>query len=73
MSHDPSDCFEHARVSSCCGARVMLGDICSDCREHCDSEPIDASERQFEKRANREFSPEQLGIIERMERDAREP
>lgn len=73
MSHDPSDCFEHGKVSSCCGARVMLGDICADCKEHCDSEPIEASERDLERQAAREFSPAQVALMEQMEREAREP
>ena len=30
---------EYGLVSNCCGASVIWGDICSDCREHCD--PID--------------------------------
>lgn len=24
-------------VSSCCGAKVYQGDICAECREHCDA------------------------------------
>jgi len=34
--------LEHAQdsyedgLSNCCGARVVLVDICSDCKEHCD-------------------------------------
>ncbi len=61
MSHDPSDCFEHGALSSCCGARVMLGDICSQCKEHCDTEPVEPKER--------EFSSDQLRIISEMEKD----
>lgn len=26
------------RESSCCGARIILHDICSDCKEHCESQ-----------------------------------
>ena len=35
MSH-PSDYMEHGYVSSCCGAGVIYGDICMECKEHCD-------------------------------------
>jgi len=64
MSHDPSDCFEHGALSSCCGARVMLGGICADCKEHCDSEGDEPE---------REFTPDQQAIITRMESEAEEP
>ncbi len=64
MSHDPSDCFEHGALSSCCGARVMLGEICAECKEHCDVE----SETE-----EREFSPQQQAIIERLQSEAKEP
>jgi len=37
MSH-PSDYMEHGYVSSCCGAGVIYGDICMECKEHCDLE-----------------------------------
>lgn len=63
MSHDPSDCFEHGLVSSCCGARVMLGGICAACKEHCDTDEPE----------EREFSAEQQATIEKMEKEAREP
>lgn len=64
MSHDPSDCYEHGRISTCCGDRVMLGDICACCKEHCDSEPTEPAER--------EFSQEQLNRIAELEKDARQ-
>lgn len=63
MSHDPSDSFEHGLLSSCCGARVMLGGICADCKEHCDTDEPE----------EREFSPEQQEMIAKLEQDAREP
>ena len=37
-SWDPSDAYEHGATSNCCGASVMMGDICSDCGEHCEAE-----------------------------------
>ncbi len=37
MSYSPGDEIEYGVVSSCCGASVYLGDLCSDCKEHCDS------------------------------------
>ena len=32
-----SDAIESGCYSDCCGAEIALGDICMDCREHCDS------------------------------------
>lgn len=34
MSFDPSDAFT-GQLSDCCGAQIMLGEICQSCREHC--------------------------------------
>jgi hypothetical protein len=36
-SWDPRDAYEYGVSSDCCGAAVMMGDICSDCGEHCDT------------------------------------
>jgi hypothetical protein len=36
-SWDPSDAYDYGVSSDCCGASVMMGDICSDCGEHCDT------------------------------------
>lgn len=66
MSFDPSDAYEHGCLSSCCGARVLMGCLCAACKEHCDVEPQDAPEE-------REFNPEQQAIIDRMERELEEP
>lgn len=63
MSFDPQDCFEHGSLSSCCGARVMLGMICAACKEHCDTD----------EPAEREFSQDQQAIIDRMTEEAKEP
>ena len=41
---DASDCYEHGTESDCCGANVYLGDICSDCKDHCT--PVDLEEEQ---------------------------
>ena len=35
MSFDPLDCFDEGE-SDCCGARILLGGICSACKEHCE-------------------------------------
>jgi|TARA_R110000772_G_scaffold221658_3_gene332077 hypothetical protein len=37
----PEDFFEYGFVSSCCGADVIHGDICYDCKEHCDLDEIE--------------------------------
>lgn len=34
MSFDASDAFTGG-LSDCCGAPIMLGEMCSDCKEHC--------------------------------------
>ena len=26
------------RLSDCCGALIIMGDICSDCRDHCEAQ-----------------------------------
>lgn len=33
---DPCESCEAKGLSSCCGAEIIMGDICSDCQEHCD-------------------------------------
>lgn len=47
MSFDSLDCFEHGMTSDCCGARVMLGQVCAACKEHCsiEGEREDCEER----------------------------
>ena len=30
------DCMDYG-LSNCCGARIEFTDICSDCKEHCDT------------------------------------
>jgi hypothetical protein len=39
MSMDINDYQEYGVVSNCCGAKVIMTDICESCGEHC--EPID--------------------------------
>jgi hypothetical protein len=36
------DAYSPGMISSCCGASIVLEDICSDCKEHCD--PISVEE-----------------------------
>ena len=38
MSNDPQDFICGGVVSNCCGARVLLGDMCAECGEHCEPE-----------------------------------
>lgn len=42
-------------VSSCCAAEIIDGDICSDCREHCD--PLGDEEMPDEYRPDQPFEP----------------
>ena len=46
-SMDPQDFYEEG-LSDCCGAPVMMGDICSDCGEHCGVESEDDFEHEEE-------------------------
>ena len=57
MSFDPLDYFTGGH-SNCCGARIMLGDICAECKEHCEAEEDE----------EREFTPEQLKQTEKAEK-----
>lgn len=43
-SWDPWDAYEHGVSSDCCGASVIMGDICSDCGEHCETYSDDDDE-----------------------------
>lgn len=38
MSVNPRDFIDRSKQSNCCGA-PMIGDICSDCKEHCEADP----------------------------------
>ena len=40
--------YETMYVSDCCGAPIMYGDICSRCKEHCDSVIEDEDEDEDE-------------------------
>jgi hypothetical protein len=40
-SWDPRDAYEEG-LSNCCGAPIMMGDICSDCGEHCEAKHDDS-------------------------------
>ena len=45
MSMDyPGDYMEYGYVSSCCGAGVIYGDICMECKEHCGLEDEEEEE-----------------------------
>ena len=46
-SWDPSDAYEYGVSSDCCGASVMMGDICSDCGEHCDTYSDDEEDAEI--------------------------
>jgi hypothetical protein len=39
-SWHPYDAYETGE-SNCCGAPIMQGGICSDCKEHCEAEEED--------------------------------
>lgn len=38
MSFDPTDAFIGGVSSNCCGAAVLIGDMCAECHEHCEAE-----------------------------------
>lgn len=78
MSTEPYDLYANDVVSGCCGAKVYENhDICTDCGEHCSSEPEDNEEMPGfdgtraaleEISINRTFSPKQERIIARHEK-----
>ena len=64
-------------ISTCCGADLWLDlDICSACKEHCGA--VDENDNDYEFSVNkwkpktREFSKEQLEIIEKLTEDVNE-
>jgi hypothetical protein len=38
---DINDYREYGMISNCCGANVIMTDICEACKEHCDPIPED--------------------------------
>ena len=73
--------IETEKSSNCCGAAMYeFGDnyICCDCKEHCeaveDEEPTDLEGRLDAafKKADRQFSPEQLATIAQKEKECKE-
>jgi hypothetical protein len=56
-SWDPSDAFS-GETSNCCGAPIVMGDICSDCKEHCEAEEEEYDERYDEYPEDRVDDPE---------------
>jgi hypothetical protein len=58
MSFDPRDAFIGGASSNCCGASVLIGDICAECKEHCEAEDEDGptDEQQELARAGAEVS-----------------
>lgn len=45
MSFDATDAFTGG-TSDCCGAPIMLGGMCSDCKEHCNEQEDDEEEEE---------------------------
>ena len=37
MSSDYGDFIEYGLVSGCCGAQIIMSDLCMECKEHCDA------------------------------------
>ena len=48
MSSDYRDFIEYGLVSDCCGAQIIMSDLCMECKEHCDAikEDEDDEEQQ---------------------------
>ena len=53
-SWHPYDAYETGE-SNCCGAPIMQGGICSDCKEHC--EPEEEEEYPEDQMTDHEFEP----------------
>ncbi len=43
-------------ISNCCGAKVYIPDICSDCKEHC--EAVSEKQAHIEAVANGDIDPD---------------
>lgn len=52
----PSDWYEE-ELSDCCGAPIMLGDICSDCKDHCEPQSLEDDEYAEDQIDSPEFEP----------------
>jgi len=37
---------EGPTLSNCCGAKIIMGDLCNDCKEHCDTQCSDCDESE---------------------------
>lgn len=49
MSMDyPRDFIEYGLVSECCGAPIIMSDLCMECKEHCSGIPEDEDEEDTE-------------------------
>ncbi len=77
MSFDPLDAYTGG-LSDCCGAPIMLGEMCSECKEHCNPQeeeeeqdnPEDLRADYKEDEWKDEGKRERAEQIEKMCRDA---
>jgi hypothetical protein len=69
VSQDPQDQIDKSRASNCCGAPILGEDICSECKEHCEPESIEPSERQLESQMEDHQRP--LTAMENWQRNYR--
>ena len=77
MSTDPSDYIQSGVLSNCCGAVVWEGDICSDCKEHCEAEPEEddgPSDAMLERLQDSAYRAEEKAVLraDQDERDLRD-
>ena len=76
MSTHYTDLLDTSRSSNCCGAAIYMGDICSQCKEHCDdAEEDDPGELKADYERTYwkdEGKAEREEMIERMCKDAEE-
>ncbi len=71
MSFDVRDAIIGGVSSNCCGAAVLLGDMCADCGEHCEAENDEPTETELERYNERAFELEEQRVL-REDREARE-
>lgn len=59
------DFANRCALSDCCGAPIIQGGICFDCREHCEEETFDVRPARFVRTASAHANQRALANVER--------